>query len=108
MFSMGRAGQEQPTLWRVACDFARTARRRPCDCSLANGTDSLSETEERVKAKVEKESVPLHPSWDTVGSPAGRAQGTFPLGSNRGGVVGPAEPGGKVPCARAGQEQPTL
>src|SRR5258706_8281555 len=40
----GRADQEQPTLWRMASDCARTARRRPCAEALANGFDSSSKT----------------------------------------------------------------
>ena len=57
---------------------------------------------------MEKESLPLHPSWDTVGSPDGRPIDIMLDGSNRGGVVGPAEPSSMMSMGRAGQEQPTL
>ena len=43
----GRADQEQPTLWRMARDCARTARRRPCAEAQANGMGSSSKMKVR-------------------------------------------------------------
>src|SRR5262249_39985369 len=79
--------QEQPTLWRMARDWARAARRRPCTGVLANGFDSSSENDGPITSTQDrrKSRAPLHPSWDTVGSPDERARGDLLLRSNLGG-----------------------
>ncbi len=61
-----------------------------------------------IEKQAQEKSNPLHPSWDTVGSPVCRPPGVLDVGSNRGRVVGPAEPASSTPGGRADQEQPTL